>query len=79
MMMGKSGLQQQVLSLYRQCIRISLKKPVETRDRFVRHFRSTFREQLGVNPRDFNTIEYLLRRGKAKLKALETPDVTDIQ
>ncbi|KAI9039071.1 succinate dehydrogenase assembly factor 1 [Aspergillus affinis] len=88
-----SGLQREVLSLYRKCLREVQKKPAvsgsspasatshaehlahelnshsqETRGNFKTYARAEFRKHLSVNKKDFNAIEYLLRKGHRQVQ-----------
>lgn len=72
-----SGLQKQVLSLYRRCIRESAKKG-PARDIF-RHFsRSEFNRYKLLNKRDFTTIEHLLRLGTKRVDTMANPNVKSV-
>ncbi|KAI1659732.1 hypothetical protein F4813DRAFT_387224 [Daldinia decipiens] len=51
--MRLSGLQKDVLSLYRKCLRESRKKPVATRPHFESFIRSEFEKSIKVDKRDF--------------------------
>ncbi|RPB23103.1 hypothetical protein L211DRAFT_826052 [Terfezia boudieri ATCC MYA-4762] len=74
-----TGLQKDVLSLYRACLRQAKLKPVETRENF-RQFasRDEFRSHLDVDRKDFNTIEYLLRTGRRKLETYSGEGIRNI-
>lgn len=69
----------EVLQVYRQFIRTSYRKPIESRQNFLKAVRSGFERNRKVSPRDIQTVEYLLRRAKAQLEWLKSPDVTNIQ
>ncbi|KAH5033527.1 hypothetical protein HBI74_068500 [Parastagonospora nodorum] len=73
-----SGLQRDVLSLYRQCLRALRAKPDDTRHNFRNYTRKEFRKYLDVGKKDFGTIEYLLRRGRNQLEAHRDPGIRDI-
>lgn len=73
----RTGLQSQVIKLYREFQRAVFFKPVEVRPRFRAAVRAGFTEQK-LSPRDVQAVEYLLRRGRAKLNAIKSPDVFDI-
>ncbi|CAG8477235.1 12356_t:CDS:2 [Ambispora leptoticha] len=64
----RSGLQQSVINLYRDCCRAVHKKPPETRARFQAFVRAQFRRP-DITSKDHAAIEYLLRRGKKQLEA----------
>ena len=69
-----SGLQKQVLSLYRRCLRAALAKPPEVREEAVTFVRNEFRTAAKeVKRHQFRTIEFMLRSGEKQLKALSRP------
>ncbi|KAH8422930.1 succinate dehydrogenase assembly factor 1 [Aspergillus melleus] len=74
-----SGLQREVLSLYRKCLREIQKKPAETRGNFKIYARAEFRKHLSVNKKDFNAIEYLLRKGHRQVEMYSSPGIRNIQ
>ncbi|KAH7628839.1 hypothetical protein B0T09DRAFT_289163 [Sordaria sp. MPI-SDFR-AT-0083] len=67
-----SGLQKEVLGLYRKCLRECRKKPEATRDHFKAFARTEFEKNIKVDKRDFSAIEFLLRKGS---RQLETPSI----
>ncbi|KAF2499160.1 hypothetical protein BU16DRAFT_454250 [Lophium mytilinum] len=73
-----SGLQRDVLALYRQCLRAARAKPAETRKNFEDFTRKEFREHIHLNKKDFSTIEYMLRRGNRQLEIYADPGITNI-
>ncbi|KIW17634.1 hypothetical protein PV08_04829 [Exophiala spinifera] len=92
--MRYSGLQREVMKLYRQCLRAAGKKP-EVRANSVAfshrliglkssktHFRDAarreFRKHQKVDKKDFAAIEALLRMGSRKLELYSSPGVKDI-
>ncbi|KAL2207239.1 hypothetical protein CC79DRAFT_1368125 [Sarocladium strictum] len=76
--MRLSGLQREVLGLYRQCLRESRKKPQTSRVHFENFARQEFARNLGVDRKDFGAIEFLLRKGKRQLDAYSAPGIKDI-
>ncbi|OWM67459.1 succinate dehydrogenase assembly factor 1, mitochondrial [Punica granatum] len=74
-----SGMQKQVLSLYRGFLRAARSKSTEDRRRIesivVAEFRRNAKE---VDRKNFLYIEYLLRRGKKQLDQLRNPDTTGL-
>ncbi|KZL71855.1 heat shock protein [Colletotrichum tofieldiae] len=62
---GLSGLQREVLSLYRQCIREIRKKP-------------EFDRYITVDKRDFSVVEHLLRKGRRQLETYSSPSIKDV-
>lgn len=73
-----SGLQKEVIHLYRQCVRTAFKKPVENRPNFVRYIRTEFGKYRDLPRKDFSTIEHLLRVGNRRLEMYSTPELKDI-
>ncbi|KAF2003448.1 hypothetical protein P154DRAFT_428685 [Amniculicola lignicola CBS 123094] len=73
-----SGLQREVLSLYRQCIRAVREKPADTRENFRDFTRTEFRKHFDHNKKDFGTIEYLLRKGRRQLELFQEPGIKNI-
>ncbi|KAH8788318.1 complex 1 protein-domain-containing protein [Diaporthe sp. PMI_573] len=74
-----SGLQKEVLSLYRQCLRETRKKPDATRKHFQAFARSEFSKNLAIEKRDFAAIEFLLRKGRRQLESYSAPGIKDIK
>ncbi|KAI9884956.1 MAG: hypothetical protein M1823_003232, partial [Watsoniomyces obsoletus] len=72
-----SGLQRDVLSLYRQCLREAHKKPERSRVHFEQFARSEFHKAGQLDKRDFAAIEYLLRKGRKQLELFSSPAITD--
>ncbi|KAH9998883.1 complex 1 protein-domain-containing protein [Xylariaceae sp. FL0662B] len=77
--MRLSGLQKEVLSLYRNCLRASRKKPPESRPNFESFLRSEFSKNIKVDKRDFAAIEFLLRKGRRQLEIMSAPGIKDIK
>ncbi|KAF1358078.1 hypothetical protein EJ07DRAFT_125452 [Lizonia empirigonia] len=73
-----SGLQRDVLSLYRKCLRAVREKPSDTRSHFREFARAEFHKNQGVGKKDFGTIEYLLRRGRRQLETYQDPGIRDL-
>ncbi|KAL1981194.1 hypothetical protein VTN96DRAFT_2995 [Rasamsonia emersonii] len=76
--MRLSGLQREVLSLYRKCLREIRKKPADARNNFKEYARSEFRKHLSVSKKDFTAIEYLLRKGHRQLEMYSSPGIRNI-
>jgi len=77
-MRPRSGLQKDVLNLYRRALRIARTKPVETQAKFDISIRYTFRTRAAsVGPRQIDAIERLLRKGEQQLETYETSSVKD--
>ncbi|TWU78408.1 hypothetical protein ED733_008793 [Metarhizium rileyi] len=77
--MRLSGLQKEVLALYRSCLRESRKKPASTRAHFERFARNEFSRSLGIEKRDFAAIEFLLRKGRRQLDVYSNPGIKDVR
>ncbi|KAM0163897.1 hypothetical protein ACHAPG_001050 [Botrytis cinerea] len=91
-----SGLQREVLALYRKCLRASRKKPAvsvisiekfkrvanqmkEARKHFEAYARLEFNKSITLDKKDFNTIEYLLRKGQRQVDMYSSPGIKDIR
>ncbi|TGO65936.1 hypothetical protein BOTNAR_0072g00100 [Botryotinia narcissicola] len=74
-----SGLQRDVLALYRKCLRESRKKPAEARKHFEVYARLEFSKNITLDKKDFNTIEYLLRKGQRQVDMYSSPGIKDIR
>ncbi|KAH8145566.1 uncharacterized protein LAJ45_10366 [Morchella importuna] len=59
--MKRTGIQRDVLALYRLCLREARKKPSDARENFRNFARDEFRAHLDIKKKDFATIEHLLR------------------
>ncbi|CAE7222203.1 unnamed protein product [Rhizoctonia solani] len=75
--MRLSGLQKEVLGLYRRALRMVRSKPSPSRENFRILVQYEFRVRGAVSPRDVGTIEYLVRRGKKRLDMLEDAGVKE--
>ncbi|KIW61832.1 hypothetical protein PV05_01904 [Exophiala xenobiotica] len=76
--MRYSGLQREVVRLYRQCLRAASKKPEASKERFRNAARREFRQNQKIDKKDFAAIEALLRMGSRKLELYSSPGVKDI-
>ncbi|PQE08114.1 Complex 1 LYR protein [Rutstroemia sp. NJR-2017a BVV2] len=76
-----SGLQREVLGLYRKCLRESRKKPVvkEARKHFEAFARTEFQKSIKLDKKDFGAIEYLLRKGQRQVDMYSSPGIKDIR
>ncbi|KAM0694667.1 hypothetical protein Q7P36_005023 [Cladosporium allicinum] len=63
-----SGLQRDVLSLYRRCLRAARLKPAANRPNFEAFARREFARYLPLDKKDFGAIEFLLRKGQKQLE-----------
>ncbi|AEO66135.1 0d5c62a4-349d-41d6-8b34-0403289286d6 [Thermothielavioides terrestris] len=77
--MRLSGLQKEVLALYRQCLRECRKKPAASRKNFQVFARNEFEKNIKIDKRDFGAIEFLLRKGRRQLDLYSLPGVKDIK
>ncbi|KAJ1648596.1 hypothetical protein LPJ64_000178 [Coemansia asiatica] len=74
-----SGLQKDVLHLYRDCLRAIKSKPKEAQPRFRAFARKEFDRNIGTLKRtDVKAIEYLLRIGRRRMEQYMAPTVQDI-
>ncbi|KAK8158967.1 hypothetical protein IWX90DRAFT_377871 [Phyllosticta citrichinensis] len=74
-----SGLQRDVLSLYRNCLRAARKKPEASgAQRQRRNWIEEFEKNISIGKRDFGAIEYMLRKGHRQLEIYEDPGIRDI-
>lgn len=73
-----SGLQRDVLALYRQCLRAARAKPAQTRPNFEAFARREFERNMSLDRKDFNTVEFLLRKGQRQLETYSAPGITNI-
>ncbi|XVE60732.1 hypothetical protein DITRI_Ditri05aG0151300 [Diplodiscus trichospermus] len=74
-----SGMQKQVLSLYRGFMRAARSKPTEDRRQIESIVSAEFRcNSKQVDRKNFLYIEYLLRRGKKQLGQLKSPDTVGL-
>lgn len=70
-----SGMQKQVLSLYREFLRAARSKSAEDRRKIESYVSAEFRRNSKeVDRKSFLYIEYLLRRAKKQLEQLKSPD-----
>ncbi|XP_039002510.1 succinate dehydrogenase assembly factor 1, mitochondrial-like [Hibiscus syriacus] len=70
-----SGMQKQVLSLYRGFLRAARSKPAEDQRQIESIVSAEFRRNSNqVDRKNFLYVEYLLRLGKKQLDQLKSPD-----
>ncbi|CDO94212.1 unnamed protein product [Kluyveromyces dobzhanskii CBS 2104] len=74
-----SGLQKEVIHLYRQCVKTAHKKPIENRPHFITYIRAEFGKFKDLSRKDFSTIEHLIRVGNRRLEMYATPELKDIR
>ncbi|XP_020991772.1 succinate dehydrogenase assembly factor 1, mitochondrial [Arachis duranensis] len=74
-----SGMQKQVLSLYRGFLRVARSKSDQERHKIESIISEEFRRNsTEVDRKNFQYIEYLLRRGKKQLDQLRSPGTTGL-
>ncbi|KAF2858204.1 hypothetical protein K470DRAFT_206408, partial [Piedraia hortae CBS 480.64] len=73
-----SGIQKDVLRLYRQCLRAARFKPALARPNFEAFARKEFEKHMALNRKDFATIEFQLRKGERQLETYKQPGVRNI-
>ncbi|TFK52612.1 hypothetical protein OE88DRAFT_1734582 [Heliocybe sulcata] len=74
-----SGLQREVLALYRRALRMVRTKPEAAQPKFRLFVRYAFHTQThSVTPRNIGAIEHMLRRGRAQLEMYERKEVRDV-
>ncbi|OIT22925.1 PREDICTED: succinate dehydrogenase assembly factor 1, mitochondrial-like [Nicotiana attenuata] len=74
-----SGMQKQVLALYRGFLRAARSKPVEERRQIESIVSAEFhKNSKQVDRKNFIYIEYLLHRGKKQLDQLKSPDTVGL-
>jgi len=74
-----SGLQREILSLYRKCLRETRKKPADARPNFLRYAQSEFRQHQHHDKKDYSAIEYMLRKGQRQLETYSSPGIRNIK
>ncbi|ODV68580.1 hypothetical protein HYPBUDRAFT_151996 [Hyphopichia burtonii NRRL Y-1933] len=73
-----SGLQREVLKLYRSSIRVVKTKPEETREHWRSFIREEFRKNQKVPKKSFTVIEHLIRVGHKRYELYLNPQIKDI-
>ncbi|PSS19374.1 Succinate dehydrogenase assembly factor 1A like [Actinidia chinensis var. chinensis] len=74
-----SGMQKQVLSLYRGFLRSARSKSPEERHQIESIVSTEFRRNSKlIDRKNFLYIEYLLRRGKKQLDQIKSPDTVGL-
>ncbi|MCJ1399654.1 hypothetical protein MMC11_002856 [Xylographa trunciseda] len=76
--MRLSGLQREVLALYRKCLREASKKPADVQLNFRNYARNEFKKHSLLDKKDFAAIEYLLRKGQRQLEIYSSPGIKNI-
>lgn len=73
-----SGLQREVLKLYRACMRSVYSKPVENREHWRGYIRAEFGKHHHLPKKSFNVIEHLLRVGRRRWEMYKDPNIKDV-
>lgn len=73
-----SGLQREVLKLYRQCMRAVRKKPIDKQDHWRDYVRLEFAKYRHLPKKSFSVIEHLLRTGHRRCEMYLNPQIKDI-
>lgn len=73
-----SGLQKDVLSLYRRCLRATRQKPSASQPNFYRFARHEFERNLHVDRKDFSAVEFMIRKGEKQLEMYKGRGITNV-
>ncbi|EGW30751.1 uncharacterized protein SPAPADRAFT_72684 [Spathaspora passalidarum NRRL Y-27907] len=73
-----SGLQREVLKLYRQCVRTVKTKPPSAQEHWRKFIRGEFKRYQHLTKKDFGAIEHLIRVGHRRFEMLSDPQIKDI-
>lgn len=73
-----SGLQKEVLQLYRKCMRCKNTKPVQTRDHWKSFIKEEFEKYHHLPKKQFSVIEHLIRQGNKRYELYLNPQIKDI-
>ncbi|PRW33837.1 heat repeat [Chlorella sorokiniana] len=73
-----SGLQRQVLSLYRSSLRAARAKPGASGDSLAAMARSEIEKHRDIDRKDILLIEHLIRKGRRQLELLSSASVTGV-
>lgn len=73
-----SGLQREVLKLYRMCMRSVRTKPAETQEHWRKYVRDEFGKHQQLPKKSFNVIEHLLRVGHRRYEMYLSAAIKDI-
>jgi succinate dehydrogenase assembly factor 1 len=71
--MPRTGIQREVLGLYRQLLRAVHGKDADSRRIGAEYVRAEFQKQRGVKKTNILLIEHLLRAGRKRLALLQEP------
>lgn len=73
-----SGIQKEVLKLYRVCLRTVKTKTPETQPHWRRFVRDLFKAQQNVPKVKFTIIEFMIRKGYKMHEMYLSPQIKDI-
>lgn len=73
-----SGLQKEVLKLYRACMRSVKSKPEENQEHWRQYVREEFGKHRHLPKKSFSVIEHLLRVGHRRYDMYLSPAIKDI-
>ncbi|TFK24966.1 hypothetical protein FA15DRAFT_640420 [Coprinopsis marcescibilis] len=74
----KSGLQKEVLALYKRALRMVRAKPATSQPKFLLHVQYNFHKNAeSISPRNVSAIEHLIRKGTRQIEMFEDPAVKD--
>uniref|UniRef100_A0A7S1T4E1 Complex 1 LYR protein domain-containing protein n=1 Tax=Tetraselmis chuii TaxID=63592 RepID=A0A7S1T4E1_9CHLO len=73
-----SGLQRQVLALYRSALRTAREKPADQRKMIEDYARDEFQKNLSLSKTDYMRIEHMIRKGSKQLELLNMPQTTGV-
>ena len=73
-----TGLQRQVLSFYRDVIRVARSKDPELKSQILQHARNQIEENKTIERRNVMLVEHLLRKGKRQLEILDNGSIQGI-
>ncbi|ONH75805.1 Succinate dehydrogenase assembly factor 1, mitochondrial [Pichia kudriavzevii] len=73
-----SGIQKEVLTLYRSCLRAVYEKPKENRANWFAYIHEEFGKYRNLPRRDFATIEHLLRVGNRRYEMYKSPLIKNV-
>ncbi|KAF3994401.1 hypothetical protein FT663_01521 [Candidozyma haemuli var. vulneris] len=73
-----SGLQREVLKLYRSCMRAVKTKPIENQEHWRAYVREEFGKHRKLPKKSFSVIEHLIRVGHRRYEMYSNPNIKDI-
>eukprot|EP00798_Chlamydomonas_sp_ICE-L_P011105 gene11105-18721_t len=76
--MALSGVQKQVLSLYRTAMRSIRSKPTELQPQLLTYLRQEFDKHKAVSPKNHQRVEHLARRGMKQVEMMMEGSVTEL-